>query len=117
WFLPTEEDDELNLAYFTFQEPYADGKKVGNSEIGDIYHIAFFKKDEEGQPIFDDAFEAILGDPKTYVNNLRGAGLYGCIVRKTDKSVNWFDNYLKDVLGRVMINKLSMYASSIANSK
>ena len=117
WFLPTEEDDELNLAFFTFQSPYDNGEKIGSHQIGDVYHIAFFKKDEEGQPIFDDAFEAILGDPKTYVNNLRGAGLYGCIIRKTTKSGKWFDNYLKDVLGRVMINKLSMYASSIANSK
>jgi hypothetical protein len=117
WFLPTEEDDELHLAYFTFQEPYANGNKIGGNAIGDTYQIAFFRKDDDGKPVFDESYDAILGDPRTYVNNLRGAGLYGCIVRKTDKSVKWFDNYLKDVLGRVMINKLSMYASSIANSK
>ena len=33
WFLPTDEDDELNLAYFTFQEPYANGNKIGSIPI------------------------------------------------------------------------------------
>ena len=117
WFLPTDEDDELNLAYFTFQEPYANGNKIGGNEIGDTYQIAFFKKGEDGQPVFDEAIEAILGDPRKYAHNLKGAGLYGCIIRKTDKSVKWFDNYLKDIMERVIMNKLSMYANSIANSK
>jgi hypothetical protein len=49
-------------------------------------------------PEFNDAFEAILGDPESYIKNLVGAGLYGCVVRKTTKTGKWFENYLFSVM-------------------
>ena len=64
-------------------------------------------------PEFDDAFEAILGDPESYIKNLVGAGLYGCVVKKTTKSGKWFEDYLTSVVGSVIVNSVK----SITNMK
>jgi hypothetical protein len=105
WFLPNDEEG-LRLSYFTFGEEFGGGTPVGGNQLGDTYHLAFFKENEEGMPEFDDAFEAILGDPQTYIKNLVGAGLYGCVVRKTTKSGKWFEDYLTSVVGSVIVKRL-----------
>ena len=112
WFLPCDEDG-LKLSFFTFGEEFGGGTPIGNSSIGDVYHLAFFKENEEGMPEFDDAFEAILGDPESYIKNLVGAGLYGCVVKKTTKSGKWFEDYLTSVAGSVIVNGVK----SITNVK
>jgi len=112
WFLPCEEEG-LNLSFFTFKDEYGGGTPIGGNQIGDNYHLAFFKENEEGLPEFDDAFEAILGDPETYIKNLVGAGLYGCVVRKTTKTGKWFEDYLKSVVGSVIVDNVK----SITNLK
>ena len=112
WFLPCDEEG-LNLSFFTFKDEYGGGTPVGGNQLGDNYHLAFFKENEEGLPEFDDAFEAILGDPKSYIKNLVGAGLYGCVVRKTTKTGKWFDDYLKSVVGSVIVDNVK----SITNLK
>jgi hypothetical protein len=112
WFLPCEEEG-LNLSFFTFKDEYGGGTPIGGNQMGDNYHLAFFKENEEGLPEFDDAFEAILGDPESYIKNLVGAGLYGCVVRKTTKTGKWFDNYLKSVVGSVIVDNVK----SITNLK
>jgi len=112
WFLPCEEEG-LNLSFFTFKDEYGGGTPIGGNQIGDNYHLAFFKENEEGMPELDDAFEAILGDPETYIKNLVGAGLYGCVVRKTTKTGKWFDDYLKSVVGSVIVDNVK----SITNMK
>lgn len=98
YFLPSDDQDSdpdgMKLAFFRFKDDMADGNPIESSHMGDKYHIAFFKPDEEGYPKFDESFEAILADPITYVNNLVGSYLYGCICRKTDKSEKWFEDYL-----------------------
>lgn len=117
YFLPGEDDEELVISYFDFKDEYANGKPVGSTDIGDMFHFAFFRRDENGEPLFDDAFEAILGDPTTYVRNLVGAKVYGCIVRKTEKSGKWFEDYLNKTAKRFMIQKMINAASAIAESK
>ena len=112
WFLPCDKDG-LKLSFFTFGEEFGGGTPIGNSSIGDVYHLAFFKENEEGMPEFDDAFEAILGDPESYIKNLVGAGLYGCVVKKTTKSGKWFEDYLTSVVGSVIVNSVK----SITNMK
>jgi hypothetical protein len=112
WFLPCEEEG-LNLSFFTFKDEYGGGTPIGGNQIGDNYHLAFFRENEEGMPEFDDAFEAILGDPETYIKNLVGAGLYGCVVRKTTKTGKWFEDYLKSVVGSVIVDNVK----SITNLK
>jgi len=112
WFLPCDEEG-LNLSFFTFKDEYGGGTPIGGNQLGDNYHLAFFRENEEGMPEFDDAFEAILGDPESYIKNLVGAGLYGCVVRKTTKTGKWFDDYLKSVVGSVIVDNVK----SITNLK
>jgi hypothetical protein len=112
WFLPCDEEG-LNLSFFTFKDEFGGGTPIGGNQLGDNYHLAFFKENEEGMPEFDDAFEAILGDPESYIKNLVGAGLYGCVVRKTTKTGKWFDNYLTSVVDSVIVDNVK----SITNLK
>jgi len=112
WFLPCDEEG-LNLSFFSFKDEYGGGTPIGGNQLGDNYHLAFFKENEKGMPEFDDAFEAILGDPESYIRNLVGAGLYGCVVRKTTKTGKWFDDYLKSVVGSVIVDNVK----SITNLK
>ena len=112
WFLPCDEEG-LNLSFFTFKDEYGDGDPIGGNQLGDNYHLAFFKENEEGLPEFDDAFEAILGDPESYIKNLVGAGLYGCVVRKTTKTGKWFEDYLTSVKDSVIVDNVK----SITNMK
>jgi hypothetical protein len=112
WFLPCDEEG-LNLSFFTFKDEYGGGTPIGGNQLGDNYHLAFFKENEEGMPEFDEAFEAIIGDPQSYIKNLVGAGLYGCVVRKTTKTGKWFDNYLTSVVDSVIVDNVK----SITNLK
>ena len=114
YVMPSAEDDSLSLSYFDFREDFDQGKKIGGSEFGDAYHVIFFRKDENDLPAFDDHFEAIFGDPETYVKGLIGANIYGCFVRKTENSYKWVDDYLRNALSRVTLMKLKNYAKEIA---
>jgi hypothetical protein len=116
YFLPGVEDDSLGFQYFKLKDEYDNGKPINGTSLGDMYHIAFFSRAEDGSPVFDDAFEAILADPTTYVQGLIGANIYGCILRKTDKSDGWFNNYLTSALGKIGISKLMKIAKSIAEN-
>jgi len=114
YFLPLDDDDEgMKFSYFQLRDDIQ-GTPVDGNSIGDMYHVVMFKPGEDGYPVFDDFFDAILGDPTKYVENLIGAEIYGCVLRKTDKSGQWIEDYLTRVLGSVIIKKLKGYASSIA---
>jgi hypothetical protein len=94
YFLPGDEDDQLKFAYFKVGENHPTGEKVETTQIGDMYHVAFFKESEDGHPKFDEEFEAIFADPATYITNLIGCSLYGCMFRKTENSSKWWNEYL-----------------------
>ncbi len=117
YFLPGQEDNELILSYFDFKQEMAGGEPIDGNSFGHMYHIAFFKRDEEGNPIFDDSFEAILGDPATYIKNLTGSGVYGCVVKKTEKSSKWFEDYLNRTLGHITIKRMVGALNSILETK
>lgn len=116
YFIPTETEEESSykLAFFTFKDEMANAKPIESSEMGDKFHIAFFKPDENDLPVFDDSFEAILTDPIVYINNLIGSGVSGCILRKTEKSEVWFQEYLDYITGGVFQDKVREIANSIA---
>ena len=95
YFLPGDDDGELKLAYFTLKEEEFRGEPIDNIDLGDMYHIAFFRWSHNNEPVFDEQFEAIFADPSTYIKNMIGADLYGCVLRKTDKSGKWWKDYLK----------------------
>jgi hypothetical protein len=108
FFTPTEED-QLKLSFFEFNDDeYSDGIPLDSNSIGDTYHIAFFKPDDDGIPVFDESFEAIFADPVTYINGLVGTDLFGCILRKTTKSAKWFNDYLTKAKESVTMFKQSV---------
>ena len=45
WFLPND-DEGLKLSFFTFGEDLAGGTPIDSTELGDTYHLAFFKEDK-----------------------------------------------------------------------
>jgi hypothetical protein len=107
YFLPGKDDDEMALSFFEFSEELGNQKKVDSkNEVGDLWHIALFTQGEKGEPVFNDSFEAIFSDPEIYAQNLCTIGIYGCVLRKTDKSVKWFNDYLDKVKNRVTIIRL-----------
>jgi hypothetical protein len=118
YFVPTETKDESSykLAFFTFKDEMANAKPIETSEMGDTFHIAFFKPDKNDLPVFDDSFEAILTDPIMYINNLVGTGMSGCILRKTEKSEVWFQDYLDYITGGVFESKVREIAKNIAEN-
>jgi hypothetical protein len=109
YFLPSNDENAIEMHFFTLHEQ-------GVPVRPDLYHIAFFDRDENGNPKFDGAFEAVLGDPKAYVMNLIGAETYGCILRKTDTSGKWWDHYLKRALQKIIMIKMKTALESIANN-
>jgi hypothetical protein len=118
FFLPDKEDDDaVMVSHFSFKDEYANGTPVGSTSIGDMFHVAFFVEDEDGLPKLDGAFEAIFGDPTTYVKGLVGSNVFGCLVRKTDRSQKWFDDYLTDIEKSVMMRRMIRMCKSIAETK
>jgi hypothetical protein len=117
YFLPGDDDDQdLNLAYFKFKED-AYGKCIESSPLGDKYHIAFFRRDANGDPMFDEEFEAIFADPSEYIKGLVGARLYGCMLRKTEKSNLWWEEYLTRAQKTCMMYKLKNTCENILAAK
>lgn len=116
YFLPGEKDDTVEFSFFKFKDDKKMGDLIEDSPMGAKYHVLFLK-DNDGEIEFDDHFEAIFADPLVYVKNLYGSGIYGTFLKKTEKSGDWWDNYLKTTLDSVIIDKMKDYAGSIANSK
>lgn len=109
-----EEADNMELRFFAFKDEKSLGEPIENTELGYKYHVAFFKENEEdGEIVLNDCFEAIFADPVTYARGLLGSKLYGTFIRKTEKSSDWFDNYLRNVVDSV---KLASMAKSISES-
>jgi len=116
YFLPDFEDfeDNMQLAFFKFKDDMKDAKPIESSSVGDKFHLAFFTQDEDGAPVFQDSFEAILADPVVYINNMVGTGMSGCILRKTEKSDVWWTDYLDYITGGEFKEKVKAAFSNLA---
>jgi hypothetical protein len=108
-----DEDDSMELMFFCFKEDEKFGVPIENNEIGFKYHVAFFKERDDGEMILSDCFEAIFADPVVYAKGLLGSKLFGTFIRKTEKSSDWFDDYLKKVVDSV---RMVSMAKSISES-
>lgn len=114
-----ENSEESKIVYFNLNDGHEKAAPIENSELGDMYHVVYFKMNADNTDIeFDDTFEAIFIDPVYYARRLLPS-FYCMIVRKTDKSVKWFEDYLKDLLERAILTKLKKHKAaleSIANN-
>lgn len=117
YFLPGDDEYEINLAYFKFKEDIWNSQPIEFSSLGDKYHIAFFKRDVNGDPMFDEEFEAIFADPSVYVKGLVGCKLYGCVLRKTKDSHTWWQEYLERAQTFCLRSKLISVSKHILESK
>lgn len=109
--VPDDEPGNSKIVFFNLDDESKEGTPIENSELGDKYHVALFKLNEETFD-FDESFEAIFIDPLFYAKRLL-PDFYCMFVRKTDKSVKWFDEYLTDLLQRVMIKNLKKYKEAL----
>lgn len=85
------EGQPLILEFFVFNDELKDVPIDHNG-----YSLAFFKITPNGI-VLNDVFDAILLDPMVYIKNLIGSNLFGCVVRKTDKTGAWIQTYLDSV--------------------
>ncbi len=92
-------DDVMAFNFWSFDGKYANKESVEATDIGNMFHVAFFKEGEEGY-VIDDTFEAIFADPKVYLEGLVGSRLFGVMCRKTANSTKWFQNYLKETMNK-----------------
>lgn len=103
-FLPNGEDgDGQEFRYIKYKEDF--GPPIEGSGAGDKYHVALFSRDKDGEFNFDDTFEAIFSDPVVYAKGLLGTGTFGTIIRKQEKTSEWFKEYLTDLIFSVKILK------------
>ena len=116
FFTPVDNDNQIDLSFFRIKSREI-GQPIESTKMGDMFHVAFFRQGETGHPEFDDEFEAIFADPKTYVKNLIGSQIYGTFLRKTEHSGKFWRDYLNDAKKRCKINKLKFLAEAIAESK
>lgn len=98
-FLPSDEEDEdtsaIEFHFIKFKEGL--GKTIEGNDIGEKYHVVFFKRDETGELFFDETFEAIFADPITYAKGFIGMNLFGGFFKKCENSTQWFNDYLTRV--------------------
>lgn len=105
-FLPDGDDsDSQEFRFITYKEDF--GAPIECSEAGNKYHVALFRRDKNGDFDFDETFEAIFSDPMVYAKGLLGTNTFGTIVRKQEKTSEWFKEYLTDLIYSVKILKKS----------
>lgn len=105
--------EESKIVYFNINDGREKGVPVENTELGDMYHVVCFKMNSDNSDIeFDDTFEAIFIDPVYYAKRLLPY-FYCMVVRKTDISVVWFEDYLKDLFNRIIISKLKKHKEAL----
>lgn len=109
YIVPGEEDDSMQINFFTLKDHFEMGEPVENTELGNKYHVVLFKQAVSGEEIeMNDCFEAIFADPVTYAKGLLGSNLYGTFLKKTENSSDWFDDYLKKTLDSVKLVNMAM---------
>lgn len=96
-------DDAMAYNYWSFTGKFANKESVEATEIGNKFHVAFFKETGETGYVVDDVFEAIFADPKVYLEGLNGSNLFGVICRKTEMSKEWFENYLNETITKLKV--------------
>ena len=119
YFFP-DPDIPGNMAQDWFQlkgEEYENQVKIGGTSHGDLFHVSFIGKDKLGFPAIEQTFEAVFSDVDTYLKGLAGSDVHGVILRKTDKSAKWMEDYKTGISKNVKIQKLYNIAKSIQQNE
>lgn len=98
-FFMIPDSNDIENAEFNFFNANQDmGNPIGNTEIGDAFHVFLYRINDELELVYDDSFDAIFSDPITYALNVVKAGFYGMWFRKTEKSKKWLDENVESAL-------------------
>jgi len=113
-----DDDGNIDICFFDMkEEPYKGGVAIETTSMGEKFHVILFRHNEDNDLHFEESFEAIFSDPVYYAKSLLPK-FYGMFLKKTDKSVEWFENYLQCMLLEIMKKKKNVkeMAESIANN-
>lgn len=114
-----DDDGNVDISFFELKDKYSRGNPIEGTKVGDKYHVILFKSNKENvaEMDFDDTFEAIFRDPVYYATSLLPK-FYGMFIKKTDKTVEWFESFLQEVLIKVLEQQKNVkeMAESIANN-
>lgn len=111
--VPDGNFDVSQIVFFELDDESKKGTPIENTELGDMYHVIMYRVNKEQTDIeFDDTFEAIFIDPLVYAKSLL-PNFYCTIIRKTDKSVKWIEEFLTDMFNRIIISKLKNYKEAL----
>jgi hypothetical protein len=113
-------DDEgnIDISFFDLkEEEYKGGNPIEGTIIGEKYHVILFKRSDDNEMNFEDSFEAIFRDPVYYAKSLLPK-FYSMFLKKTDKSTEWFEDYLQGMLLEIIKQQKNVkeMAESIANN-
>jgi len=96
-FLPGDKKDQIHIESATYKNP---GQNLGNSEMGNAYHVIIFKEDNDVEGIYGvDRFDAIFIDPLEYISGLIPKQWYGVVARKTTTSNNFIETVFAKLQG------------------
>lgn len=111
--VPDGDFNVSKIVFFELDDESKNGTPIENTELGDMYHVVIFRMNKEKTDIeYDETFEAIFVDPVFYAKRLLPT-FYCTFIRKTNKSVKWFEEYLTDLLNRVIISKLKYHKEAL----
>jgi hypothetical protein len=114
FFLPGKVKDQFVLHFFELKNKSTHTQDYSCTK----YHIALFTINKDRKVSYDN-FEANLGDAVGYATNLVKNNIFGCIVRKTQESKLWWDNYLSDtnkIYASIFGNKYEIATNMIGDS-
>lgn len=100
-------NEHANIDYYSIELGQEFKSQIHNPE--NTYTISYIGIDDNSMPYLDYTFDAVLLDPITYISNCVGINIQGCILRKTEKSDQFFERYIKnpekiiDMIGLEMI--------------
>lgn len=100
FYLVPGAEGSLDIKYFKYKDPKEFGEKKDHTDVGDMYHVAFFRKHDDEHLVFEEHFEAIFADPLVYVKGLSGGRIFGTFLRKSERSNEFWEDYLNDVRSR-----------------
>jgi hypothetical protein len=101
FFTPFENDDGdegVTFKFFCHNKDSRGEEVIPENPLGKTWHVVLFNEKGQDEDDYDtDYFEAVLGSPEEYATNLSRHNIFGCIVKKTDKSKVFVDSYLESI--------------------
>lgn len=91
-----DDANQLDISAFTYKTR---SKPIEiHPDLGYKYHIITYRELIDGRIVDPDVFEAVIGNPYHYVDNLLSCGFFGSISKKTKSSSKFVKSMYTDLL-------------------